>query len=60
MTQIASGIIGISLGAVLVIGIQFACYKLVAWEDYHKTVAIAMSCVFLGILAAILIIEITT
>ena len=60
MTQVTAGILGISLGAVLVIGIQLACYKFFAWEDYHKAVVITMSCLFLGVLAAILIMEITT
>ena len=60
MTQIMSGIIGISLGVVLVTSIQFACYKLFAWEDYHKAVVISILCLLLGILAVIFIIEVTT
>ena len=54
-----TGIIGVSLGIVIIIGIQTACYKFIAYENYHKAVVIALSSAFLGILATLLIIGIT-
>ena len=59
MTQTMSGFLGISLGVAIIAGIQFACYKFIAWEDYHKAVVIAISCVLLGILATLFIIKAT-
>ena len=59
MTEVMGGIIGISIGIVLIVGIQLACYKLFAWEDYPKATALAMGCVLLGILATIFIMEVT-
>ncbi len=61
MTQVTAGIIGISLGAVLLISTQLICYKLFGYsENYHKAVVISLSCMLPGILATILLIEITT
>lgn len=57
MSDIMSGAIGISLGIVIIVGIQAACYKFIAWENYHKAVVIALSSVILGILATILIVN---
>ena len=53
------GIVGISLGVIILVGIQTACYKLIAYENYHKAVVIALSSVIIGILATLLIIGIT-
>ena len=53
-----TGIIGISLGIVIIVGIQAACYKLIAYENYHKAVVIALSSVIMGILATLLIVSI--
>ena len=60
MSSVMSGIIGISLGIIIVIGIQAACYKLITYENenYHKAVVIALSSVIMGILATLLIINI--
>ena len=62
MTQeVIGGIIGISLGAVLLISTQLICYKLFGYsENYHKAVAISLSCMLLGVLATLLLIKITT
>ena len=51
-------VIGISLGAVIIIGIQATCYKYVAWESYHKAVAITTMLAFLVVLAIVLIVNI--
>ena len=59
MSSVVDGIIGISLGVIIVIGIQIACYKFVAYENYHKAVVIALSSVIMGILVTLLIIGIT-
>ncbi|KKK62973.1 hypothetical protein LCGC14_2998970 [marine sediment metagenome] len=58
MSGITSGAIGILLGIAIIIGIQTACYKFIAWENYHKAVVIALSSVILGILATLLIVNI--
>ena len=58
MNQITSGVIGISLGVIIIVGIQTACYKLVTYENYHKAVVIALVSVILGILSTLLIINI--
>ena len=58
MSNVMSGIIGISLGVIILVGIQTACYKLIAYENYHKAVAIATILAFLGALAVLLIINI--
>ena len=59
MTQVMSGVLGISLGVVIVVGIQYICYKLFNQGiDYIKAVILSLSCVFLGILVTILIIEV--
>ncbi|KKK94055.1 hypothetical protein LCGC14_2686680 [marine sediment metagenome] len=61
MTQVTAGIIGISLGAVLLISTQLICYKLFGYsENYHKAVVISLSCMLLGVLATLLLIKITT
>ena len=58
MNGVMSGIIGISLGIAIIISIQAACYKFIAWEDYPKAVIIALSSVIIGILAAIIIMKV--
>ena len=58
MSAITSGFLGTFLGIVIIIGIQAACYKFIAWENYHKAVVIALSSVILGVLAALLIINV--
>ena len=52
-------IIGISLGVIIIIGIQAACCKFIAWEDHHKAVIIALTSAFLGVLTTLLIMSIT-
>ena len=59
MNDITGSIIGISLGAIIIISIQAACYKFIAWENYHKAVVIALSSVVLAILATLLIVNLT-
>ena len=51
-------VIGIGLGVVLIIGIQFVCYALFDEEHARKAIVIALSSVFIGILAVLLIINI--
>jgi len=51
-------VIGISLGVVLIIGIQFVCYALFDEEHARKAIVIALSSVFIGILAAIIIMKV--
>ncbi|KKL21112.1 hypothetical protein LCGC14_2448700 [marine sediment metagenome] len=58
MSNVMSGIVGISLGVIILVGIQTACYKLIAYENYHKAVVIALVSVILGILATLLIVSI--
>ena len=58
MSSVMGGIIGISLGVIIIVGIQAVCYKFIAWESYHKAVAIATMLAFLGALATLLIINI--
>ena len=52
------GVIGISLGAIIIVSIQAACYKFISYENYHKAVVIALSSVVLAILATLLIVNI--
>ena len=59
MTQVMGGVLGISLGVVILVGIQYICYKVLDQENYIKGTIIALSCILIGILAAILIIEVT-
>ena len=58
MTQVMSGVLGISLGVVILVSIQFTCYKLFSGENYHKAMIVALSCLILGILVTILIKEV--
>ena len=51
-------VIGIGLGVVLIIGIQFVCYALFDEEHARKAIVIALSSVFIGILAAIIIMKV--
>ncbi len=57
MSDIMGGIIGISLGIVIIISVQAACYKFIAWKDYPKAVIIALSSTFLGILVTLIIVN---
>ena len=58
MNETTNAIIGISLGIVIVVGVQVACYKFIAYEDYPKAIVIALSATLLGILAILLLISI--
>ena len=58
MSEITSGTLGISLGIIIIIGIQIACYKFIDYENYKKAVIIALLSVLLGILATLLIMNI--
>ena len=51
-------IIGISLGIIIIVGIQAACYRFVDWENYHKAVIIATVSAFLGVAAILFIVKI--
>ena len=60
MNDLTGGIIGISLGVVLITGVQAACYKYIAWENYHKAVVIVLSSVIITIATVLFILKITT
>ena len=52
-------VIGISLGIVLIKGIQFVCYALFDEEHARKAIVVALSCVVLGILATMFVMNLT-
>ena len=58
MSETAGGILGISLGVIIIVGIQIVCYKFIEWENYPKAVVIALTTFILGILTTLLIINI--
>ena len=51
-------VIGIGLGIIIIVGIQTACYKFIAWENYHKAVVIALLSAFLVTLAVMIIMKV--
>ncbi len=51
-------IIGISLGVIIIIGIQFVCYALFDEEHARKAIVIALLFAFLVTLAALIIVKV--
>ena len=52
------GIIGILLGLVMIVGVQIFCYKFFDEYNYRLAIVVGLSCLILGIVAAILIMKI--
>ncbi len=58
MTDLTEAVIGISLGVVLIIGIQFICYSLFDEEYAQKAIVIALSCLVLVFVIALIMMKI--
>ncbi len=58
MTDLTEGIIGISLGVVSIIGIQFICYTLFDEVYAQKAIVIALSCLILVFAIALIMMKI--
>ena len=52
-------VIGILLGVVMIIGIQFVCYALFDEDHARKAIVIALLCIVLGIFATLIIVNLT-